>query len=1782
MPIHLKTSIFSFGLLCLLFVSSISYAQDFSTQHWYFGNNDVAVEFTRPNGVPFLVTDYKVPPFNINGKGNATANRPETGDLLFYTDGFEVFDVTYGFMDGITLANKLNADVNKNQSVAIATAPQASANNLYYIFTNTPAGDIHYSEVDMTANGNAVLLQPPLGSVISRNNVIANSTANASDAMLVINDDSNGYWLITLDQGSNDYKALHINNSTPASWAEIISTPAGGEAIDAAHFAFDPNNNKLAVAPKNSNVNIQLFDFDPVSGNITYDRDLLNTGNADFASEAIFDVAFSNNGSKLYYSRYGNQVGLVGNLMQVDLNAPVTNAPNTELAAPVFGSYGLQKGPDGNLYHLYQATNGGPFLVGSLTNIDTVASVTTYTPAIESGQDFNSYQFPAFLPNRPPIFTSLSFTTAGNCANAPTTFYPNIIPAPTNVQWEFGDGATSTELAPFHIYETAYGGDVRLTVFLNGQSQDVLVPVNITDFQLQLTLPQDTVACKCQLPVNGPICEEFSVTVQAQNETGSTSYVWSNGDVGKKLVPQSAGYYYVIATDGACSTYAGVEVQEYDVFRTNLGTGLLDPGITPEQRSNVWYFGNQAGIDFNPPPAALSDGAMNAMEGCTAVSDGNGEIIFYTDGDIIFDQTHTQISLTKPLGGTPNATGTAAQSVIAVAVPDDETLFYIFTTQNTDPTSPDYNFSYSLFDLKENNGLGDIVENNVILFNKSTERITASANWVIIHEYGNNNFRAYPISANGIGSAVVSSIGEDYSTLNAVNGKGYIKLNGPRLGLAIAENKEDGNGINNYLDVFDFNPANGEIDSLERTDLTADGAIGEAYGIEFSGNKIFVSIRNGASSQIMEYYFDINNNEAITFISTIYQGAEIGAIQTGPDGTIYVAQNGVSALGSIGLGSADDQASSYNANGFPLAAGTESQLGLPNYIDQSGTGGASPVLTVTPRCAGEYTNFSTTLSSSIDVVSWRISPEPNTNGVTLYSSTEPIDSFIFNTPGVYKIAVNITNRCFSNLGLTGIDDDVIITINPPIPPANRMSTFLCGGTATLEPYDNTVDVSNFDFTWFFGAQQLVGETNPTLVVTTTGNYSVNITDNTTGCTTNANAIVAPGLDFDLGPAQVICENDSLNIDSQVSADPGGYVWSVNGVVAQIGVQAFEFGDYAINAALGAGTYTVQLEATITLSPPTGPCTVIRDVEITISPAPLFTAVEGSLASCGNPDGIIDLTLASNGNYSYSVSDFNDVIVATGLIDDTSPNVNITGIPAGINTITLENSVSLCTSNQLVVVTNPPSFSIDTVTPQDETCADLGTISFTETGIAGAFTATLFNIDDPSITFTSSTLSFTNLIPAGSYALQVEELGSGCIEIWTGGVIQPIIINRPPDTDLQILQNPAIGCGLTLTLGNTIINSTDPVTLLWSYDDITYNDVSVDINQFGSYTIFVRAPEQPGTSCEVTRQMNVVLTPTPTVNITPDFANECNGNVLLTAFGNGGYAGSAINYTWNTFETTDSITITQSGTYTVTVSQSINPGCFITESIVVDVPSPFTVSIISTLACDDGQPFTLTAIPQGQTTTGLTYMWFRDGTDLGLSTSEITQLDGGIYTVEAEDPLSGCKSTGSFELFLSPLTPTNLSSAPVFCPADSVLVLDAGPNFISYLWSTGDISQTIDVTTGGLYELEAINNFGCITNDQSEAIEDCIPKIDGPNAFRPGGLNTTYSLFTEYIDTFEIFIYNRWGELVYNSTDAAFAWDGTEPGGEIAPAGQYSWVVRYTSSYRDRGVLEQYGGVVLLR
>src|SRR6185503_10382043 len=100
----------------------------------------------------------------------------------------------------------------------------------------------------------------------------------------------------------------------------------------------------------------------------------------------------------------------------------------------------------------------------------------------------------------------------------------------------------------------------------------------------------------------------------------------------------------------------------------------------PAQQYNTWYFGGTAGISFNPGgtniPYALTDGINTANEGNASISDSTGKILFYINGETIYNRTHAVM-----LNG-DNMLGhqSAVQSSLIIPVPNNDSIYYVFTT----------------------------------------------------------------------------------------------------------------------------------------------------------------------------------------------------------------------------------------------------------------------------------------------------------------------------------------------------------------------------------------------------------------------------------------------------------------------------------------------------------------------------------------------------------------------------------------------------------------------------------------------------------------------------------------------------------------------------------------------------------------------------------------------------------------------------------------------------------------------------------------------------------------------------------------------------------------------------------------------------------------------------------------------------------------------------------------------------------------------------------------------
>lgn len=366
-------------------------AQDLNRHNWFFGSSSNGIVFNISNNQPTLFTTKATP---FGSSASAVATDRASGDLLFYTDGVNVYDATHTTISGWT-GPGLNANSAGNQAVAISPRPNFPGQ--YLIFTNSAnypaAGTVSYSVVNMNLAGNAAPSAPPLGAITNQNNPAALSDGiPVNPGMLIIEsgNDPFQYYLLVQNAANGAYH-LYLIGSAGATLVNVLPNPTG---LIAANFSIHPQTGLIAVSPQNQGENVQILQFDPVSATISYVRDIPNSATFDTAGQSIYDVEFSPDTTKIYISRHGDNSNN-GVLYSYDLSNPIASLEQVN-PNPIYRSYGLQTGPDGALYHLYQETNGGPIKVARITNPNepVTANIIYQTDPLGNNINFNGRQFP--------------------------------------------------------------------------------------------------------------------------------------------------------------------------------------------------------------------------------------------------------------------------------------------------------------------------------------------------------------------------------------------------------------------------------------------------------------------------------------------------------------------------------------------------------------------------------------------------------------------------------------------------------------------------------------------------------------------------------------------------------------------------------------------------------------------------------------------------------------------------------------------------------------------------------------------------------------------------------------------------------------------------------------------------------------------------------------------------------------------------------------------------------------------------------------------------------------------------------------------------------------------------------------------------------------------------------------------------------------------------------------------------------------------------------------------
>jgi WD40-like Beta Propeller Repeat len=389
---------------------------------------------------------------------------------------------------------------------------------------------------------------------------------------------------------------------------------------------------------------------------------------------------------------------------------------------------------------------------------------------------------------------------------------------------------------------------------------------------------------------------------------------------------------------------------------------LLNVRAHGQKYGNVWQLGYHIGMDFNNCDPVLVAGANDGFEGCAAISDGNGQLLFYTNSDQVWDRAHNVM----PNGNLMSAGGTLSQ-VLIIPKPGSTTIYFIITTKIQ--ASGNLNLQYHVVDMTQNAGLGNVTSaNNIMSTLNITEQIAATyhANgtdiWLMAHEYGTNNFLAYLVTVSGIAATpVVSSSGPAHAAcISNINARGEIKFSPDGKRLAFTANGVGGNDSTNILCLFDFDNGAGIIANPVNLPFSRGD-----FGLTFSpdNTKLYGTTWKAFAFQQGDfnylYQFDLSSGVPATIIASkqIIDSAvsPYGSIKIGPDERVYVRRTGSAYIGVINAPNVAGSGCNYIANGFYIIT-SSFQYGLNNYIEYTSYCPETAVITK-PESISLFSNY---------------------------------------------------------------------------------------------------------------------------------------------------------------------------------------------------------------------------------------------------------------------------------------------------------------------------------------------------------------------------------------------------------------------------------------------------------------------------------------------------------------------------------------------------------------------------------------------------------------------------------------------------------------------------------------------------------------------------------------------------------------------------------------------------------------------------------------------------------
>ncbi len=253
---------------------------------------------------------------------------------------------------------------------------------------------------------------------------------------------------------------------------------------------------------------------------------------------------------------------------------------------------------------------------------------------------------------------------------------------------------------------------------------------------------------------------------------------------------------------------------------------LLQATTAGAQQDKVWVFGNTGGLNFSGGPLPQQFTTPAEIRGNSAsICDRNGDLLFYTDGNYVWNKQHNLmvggVNLTvgpgQPVKLPDPGNGWMADATAIAMKPGDPGRYYIFSERRepVDPSwmsSPAYpaDLYYSVVDMSLNNGLGAVIEKGTYV-DSNVQKLTLVAGndcnvWLVTHQGTGNAYKAYNITEEGVNtSPVISITGSSISNSGSSEIEGTLTCSPDRAKLVLT------NILATSAELSQFDPATGIV-----------------------------------------------------------------------------------------------------------------------------------------------------------------------------------------------------------------------------------------------------------------------------------------------------------------------------------------------------------------------------------------------------------------------------------------------------------------------------------------------------------------------------------------------------------------------------------------------------------------------------------------------------------------------------------------------------------------------------------------------------------------------------------------------------------------------------------------------------------------------------------------------------------------------------------------------------------------------------------------------------------